>query len=568
MGFPLDLALRYMRSRKRAFVSVGTVFAIIGVALGTTALSTVLSVTGGFRAEFREKVLGVNAHVLVLKYSSDFEEYGDVMKKMERVPGVIGVAPFIINPMMLTHGDRTATGVLLKGVDPDRISQVLDLPRHMVEPRAEDPDQTKALQAKALAALRVPGAKPPPSRHLTFEDEVPLPHSRPLTPPPAGSAGATEDDVDRAIEELLEHANKKSGSKVPATAPGPSPDQAAPQRAAPSAEGSAAAKTVPLPVASAEPEFDPSELPPGDPVGDVTPDGGYRSKLPDDDSVPEEVAPDPCKNTSASTRLPGIILGVTLKRTLGVRLGDCLQVTSPTIGYSFSGGTMRPPVAKQFRVTGIFEAGFDQYDSKLVYTDLYEAQAFYDGGDTVTGVEMKVNDIDGARRIAGLVSDKLNNPIYHVLDWEQLNHGLFTALRIQQILMSLVIALIMVVAAFAVIATLIMVVLDKKREIAVLKAMGATDWGLLRSFLYQGLIMGMVGAFFGLLSGYAVCRWILVYGFPLDPKVYFISKLPVSIHPLEFALTGVFAVLVCLVATLWPALYASRLRPAEAFREQ
>jgi lipoprotein-releasing system permease protein len=290
--------------------------------------------------------------------------------------------------------------------------------------------------------------------------------------------------------------------------------------------------------------------------------------LPGDEDVPDDVYPDPCKDTAATAKMPGIVLGATLRKTLGVNIGDCLQVTSPTIGFSFSGGTMHPPVAKQFRVTGIFEAGFDQYDSKLVYTDLYEAQAFYDSGDTVTGVEMKVDDIDGARRISGYVSDKLNNSIYHVLDWEQLNHGLFTALRIQQILMSLVIALIMVVAAFAVIATLIMVVLDKKREIAVLKAMGATDWGLLRSFLYQGLIMGIMGASSGLGLGYVVCRWILVYGFPLDPKVYFISKLPVAVQPLEFALTGVFAIFVCLAATLWPALYASRLRPAEGFREQ
>src|SRR3954463_9870311 len=118
MGFPFELALRYMRSKKRAFVSVGTMFAVLGVALGVGALATVLSVTGGFRAEFREKVLGVNAHVLVLSYSGEFPEYREVMKKMERVPGVIGIAPFVINPMMITHGDHTATGVLLKGVDP------------------------------------------------------------------------------------------------------------------------------------------------------------------------------------------------------------------------------------------------------------------------------------------------------------------------------------------------------------------------------------------------------------------------------------------------------------------
>ncbi len=126
MGFPLDLALRYMGSRKRAFISVGTMFATLGVALGVGALATVMSVTGGFRAQFREKVLGVNAHVLVLKYATDFREYRQVMEKMKAVPGVTGVAPFVINPMMITHGDRTATGVLLKGVDPSKVKAVLD----------------------------------------------------------------------------------------------------------------------------------------------------------------------------------------------------------------------------------------------------------------------------------------------------------------------------------------------------------------------------------------------------------------------------------------------------------
>src|SRR5882672_5014920 len=114
MGYPLQLSLRYLYSKKRAFISVGTAFAILGVALGVAALATVMSVTGGFQAQFREKVLGVNAHVLVLKYSTDFREYRDVMTKVARVPGVTGVGPFIINPMMVTRGARTATGVLLK----------------------------------------------------------------------------------------------------------------------------------------------------------------------------------------------------------------------------------------------------------------------------------------------------------------------------------------------------------------------------------------------------------------------------------------------------------------------
>jgi lipoprotein-releasing system permease protein len=298
------------------------------------------------------------------------------------------------------------------------------------------------------------------------------------------------------------------------------------------------------------------------------PDGGYKSILPDEDVLPEELDSNPCKSREAALKLPGIVLGITLAHNLRAKIGDCVQVTSPTIGFSYMGGSIRAPVAKEFRVTAVFDAGFDQYDSKLVYTDLPEAQAFYDSGDTVTGVEMKVSEIDRARQIGREIDRRLGNGIYRIMDWEELNHGLFTALRIQQILMSLVLALIIVVAAFTVVATLIMVVLEKKKEIAVLKAMGATDAGLLRAFLYQGAIIGFVGTAIGLVLGLGVCKGLLIYGFPLDPKVYFISRLPVEVDPEQFLMVGIFAVVVCLVACVWPAFYAARLRPAEGFREQ
>src|SRR6478609_12233436 len=121
MGYPVQIALRYLGSKKRAFISVGTAFAMLGVTLGVAALTIVMSVTGGFQEQFREKVLGVNAHVLVLKYSIDFREYREVIRKVEGMKGVIGIAPFVINPMMVSHGERTATGVLLKGVDPEQM---------------------------------------------------------------------------------------------------------------------------------------------------------------------------------------------------------------------------------------------------------------------------------------------------------------------------------------------------------------------------------------------------------------------------------------------------------------
>jgi lipoprotein-releasing system permease protein len=549
MGFPLDLALRYMGSKKRAFISVGTMFATLGVALGVGALATVMSVTGGFRAQFREKVLGVNAHVLVLKYATDFREYRQVMEKMKAVPGVTGVAPFVINPMMITHGERTATGVLLKGVDPAKVKSVLDLPRHIVE--------------GSLDGLRLADAKPPDRRRKGLLDDSLERSGDPLAPLPSSSAavnaGAAPSaapakvSVIKQIEEVV---------KAEATAAKPDVDSHA------SGYGSGSGKKGADWGEGPADEGDDFKVPEGGPVGNIVPDGGYAGDLPEDDELPPEMNVDPCRDPAAIKKLPGIVIGITLKRNLEVAIGDCLQVTSPTIGFSYSHGNMRAPVAKQFRVTAVFDAGFDQYDSKLVYTDLYEAQAFYDTGDSVTGVEMKVTDIEKARDVARDIDKRLANGVYHTLDWEELNHGLFTALRIQQLLMSFVLALIIVVAAFTVIATLIMVVLDKKKEIAVIKAMGASNSAVLRAFLYQGGIIGVFGTAFGLILGILVCKLLLVYALPLDPKVYFISHLPVQVRPIEFLLVGVFAILVCLAATIWPAVHASRLRPAEAFREQ
>jgi len=482
MGYPFSLAVRYLGSKKRASVSVGTAFATLGVMLGVAALAIVMSVTGGFQEQFREKVLGVNAHVLVLKYSVDFREYREIMKKVKDIKGVVGVAPFVINPMMVTAGERTATGVLLKGVDPELLPTVLDLPKHVHE--------------GSLVGLRKPGAKPP----------------------------------ERAKDRFL-FEDKDAGAPVPEKAPEP---------------------------------VEPSNL---HPAGSVTPTGGYTSKLPDDDVLPEMLDPDPCKSPERIKELPGVVVGKGLAKQLNVGLGDCLQITSPTIGVSL-GSSGRPPIAKQFRVIAVFEAGFDQYDSKLVYSDLYEAQAFYEQGDSVTGVEMKVDDIERAQEISKEITRLMSNGIYHTMDWHELNRGLFTALLIQQIGMSVVLALIIVIAAFTVIATLIMVVLDKKKEIALLKALGAKDDEILRIFLYQGGLIGLVGTSLGLGLGYLGCKGLAAYGFPLDPKVYFISKLPVNIRPTEFLITGAVAVVICLLATIFPALYAAWLRPSDGLRAE
>jgi ABC-type lipoprotein release transport system permease subunit len=300
---------------------------------------------------------------------------------------------------------------------------------------------------------------------------------------------------------------------------------------------------------------------------DVTPDGGYKSVLPDDDELPAGIETDECEDPELVKKLPGIVIGKSLAETLKLELGGCVTVTSPTIGFQFSGGAVKPAVAKSFRVMALFEAGFDQYDSKLVYTDLYEAQVFYDEGDTVTGVEMKIADIEKSDDVVEAAKKVVPPASYRTMDWKELNKGLFTALLIQKVMMSGVLALIILVAAFTVVATLIMVVLDKKKEISVLKAMGATDTAILRVFLYQGLFIGGLGTALGLLIGYGVCESLVTWAFPLDPKVYFIDHLPVLLRTDEFVITGAVAIILCMIGTALPSLYAASLLPADGLRD-
>jgi lipoprotein-releasing system permease protein len=451
------------------------------------------------------------------------------MKKIESVPGVVGVAPFVINPMMVTHGDRTATGVLLKGVDPELMPKVLDLPEHVVQ--------------GSLSGLRRPGAQPPERPSDSLRD--PLRDALERSPTIDRDAGTD------SLLQLMRREVDAEMMRADAGADSPSPP--------------AVAQRAPAPPTPRPPP--PAPKAGLGPAGDVIPAGGYKSRLPDDDSLPDSVDPDPCKSPEQIAKMAGIVIGRTLARQLDVGLGDCVQVTSPQIGMSFGAGA-RAPIAKSFRVIAVFEAGFDQYDSKLVYTDLYEAQAFYEYGDSVTGVEMKVDDIDRAHAIARKIDVLLDNGIYHTMDWRELNHGLFTALLIQQIGMSFVLGLIILVAACTVIATIIMVVLEKKKEIALLKAIGAKNDAVLRIFLYQGGIIGLVGTVLGILLGWLCCRFLLVYSFPLDPKVYFISRLPVSMHQVEFVLPAAVAIGICLVATIFPAMYAAQLRPADGLRAE
>jgi lipoprotein-releasing system permease protein len=518
VDFALQIAGRYLRARRRAFVSIIGVIAIVGIALGVWALSVTLAITSGFQESFRSKVLGVNAHVLVLKYGWDFSEYREVMTSVRATPGVTGAAPFLINPMMITRGENIA-GVLVKGVDPDLLGQVLDLPTYLVE--------------GSLHGLRPDGSQPP----------------GPVDDLPSARRDATLDDYITRARRELERPLAPLALPDPLTDPVLAPSTPAPAPAAPAAP---AVENRLSP--GATPGY---ELPPDDPSGSDPLDSFARE-------VSREVE---AQGRRPDAQLPGVVIGRTLATTLSLHLHDQVRIISPLTGADAAlvrqGAT---PRARDFRVVGIFNAGFDEYDSRLVYVDLWQAQRFFDQGDAVTGVEVKVRNIDRARAIGRRIERTLGGGAFHTLDWESLNHNLFTALALQKLALSFVITIIIVIAAFNVIATLVMVVLERKREIAILKAMGAPDASVLRIFLAQGLAVGGIGTLAGLAVGALNC-WVLIrYPFPLDAKVYLIAAVPVKPSVAEFVLTGAVAMLIAAVASFIPAWWASRLTPVEGLR--
>ena len=203
----------------------------------------------------------------------------------------------------------------------------------------------------------------------------------------------------------------------------------------------------------------------------------------------------------------------------------------------------------------------------MVYADLFEVQAFLGQGVSVTGVEMRLNDLEQSVDVARRLERVMEGP-FHTMDWAELNRPLFTALELQKIMLSLVIATIIWVAAFNVIATLIMIVIEKKREIAILKAMGASDGTVLAVFMVQGTVIGLVGTLAGLALGGAIVGYLSTFRFALDPRVYLIDHLPVVITASEFALTAVIALSICMLSTLAPSWWAARMLPVEGLRHE
>jgi len=268
---------------------------------------------------------------------------------------------------------------------------------------------------------------------------------------------------------------------------------------------------------------------------------------------------------------PGIILGVELAKNLGVSLNDAIQVISPL-------GTLTPmgmvPKMKRFRVVGIFHSGLYEFDIKLAYMSIESAQKFFNMGARVSGIDIKTNNIYRVKEIGKEIRQKLGFPFW-TQDWMDMNRNLFSALKLEKIAMFILLVLIVLVAAFNIISTLIMVVMEKSKDIAILKSMGASSMGILRIFFIEGGVIGVVGTALGTILGLSIAFNLdkivsfleNLFGFKiLSPDVYYIEKFPSQVNPMDIGLIIITAILISLLATLYPSWRASKLDPAEALR--
>jgi lipoprotein-releasing system permease protein len=440
-----------------------TALSVGGVGVGVMALIIVLSVMSGFEVDLQKKILGTNAHGVVLKYGDDtFSEYPEVMEKIRVVPDIVGMTPFILNEVMISSEGNIA-GSLIKGIDSATTGDVTDLPHNILPGGSLD--------------------------YLVNPDRI-----------LEGRIGSHLGAVDqRAVEQ---------------------------GRGAPGG-GAGAGKS---------PSFD-------DDIVRMPPRSGQGN----------------------APLLPGIILGKELAQSLKVVVGDRVNVVSPLGGELGPSGPT--PKSRAFRVAGIFYSGMYEYDSKFVYIALEEAKSFF-GVEGVTGIELKLRDLDDARRVMREVLRVLEGYPYRTRDWGEMNKNLFSALRLEKLVMGVILSIIVIVAAGLIVATVIMLVLEKRKEIAVLKALGVPDGGIVKIFLAEGLQIGIAGGVLGLIAGLAWCLFIERVGIKLDPEVYYIPSLPVKIQALQTAIPVIIAVLVTYLASIYPALKASRVEPVEGLKAE
>ncbi|TKD12338.1 ABC transporter permease [Polyangium fumosum] len=268
--------------------------------------------------------------------------------------------------------------------------------------------------------------------------------------------------------------------------------------------------------------------------------------------------------------LPGVIIGKELAKSLHVLVGDEITLLSP-MGELGPMGVM--PRTRRFRVAAIFYSGMYEYDATHAYIKLDVAQSFFSMGDNISQIDVRVPDPERVAEVTPLVAAAAakfdmgpgKEPL-RVRDWVEMNKNLFSALKLEKIATFIILSIAIAVASFCIVCTLLLMVTEKGKEIAILKALGASDGAIMRIFMLEGVIIGGIGTVFGVGTAFAACSGLARFGVRLDPEVYYIDRLPVNVNGSDYAMVAVAALIICTIATLYPARAASRLSPVDGLR--
>jgi lipoprotein-releasing system permease protein len=266
-------------------------------------------------------------------------------------------------------------------------------------------------------------------------------------------------------------------------------------------------------------------------------------------------------------RIPLAIIGDELAKRLRVSIGDTVAISSP-FDYVITPMGLMPAVSR-FEVASLFSSGMFEYDQSLVYIDIEDAQSLFDLPGGVIGIATKITDPYTAPEVGRIAVSAVGGFPYRANNWIELNRNLFTWMKTEKKVMFWILSLIIMVAAFNIASTLIMVVMEKTKDIGIMKSMGARSGSIMRIFVFEGLVIGIIGTVVGSVAGYVLASLLDRYQFVTLPgDVYPIETLPVEMQGLDFAVVALAAVAISFAAAVYPSWKASRLAPAEAIRRE
>lgn len=555
----------------RFVFSFFTTVPVVGVWIGTAALICVLSVMSGFETDLRQKILGSNAHIQVTAESGEITNWREIKDRIDKVPGVVASTPFAVSEVVIA-ANNNGMNVIIKGIDPATVGKVTQLidsikddrstAMQRLEPLVDDSrdlsiPQHKGQGSGSNAVDPAPDDMPEPGEPIDFSQ-----------PPPAPAEPSTPDKQGAAPPAPIDH---KDEGGVPLDIIDDAPDDkpAFEQAIDKAADKAAAARDAGF---GGDAEY----LVESAPVVDQAPDDLLTSDEDpidysgsDDIDLPidaVDIAIDQPALSRRTQSLPGILVGQELVKQTHLYVGEEVRVVSPLSDPSNPDATGTPiPFNRDYRVAGIFFTGMYEYDLKYVYVTLDSLTDFLDRDDAVDGIEVRIGSPDDTDEYVGKLQTMLGKQ-YRVQDWKELNRSLFSALKLEKIAMFLVLGIVILVASFSIVGNLIMVVVEKAREIALLKTLGAADANVMLVFAIQGLLIGVIGTGLGVGTGLLACWLGKDLGIPLNPDVYYIDKMPVNVESTSVFITAAAGVLISMAATFYPAVVAARVRPAAGMR--